>query len=240
MIRAGVIVQARMTSTRLPGKVLMSINGVTTLDHIVRRYSQVQFIDEFQISTSSQISDDPICDYAENRGVDLYRGSLNDVLERFWRAAHGKRLDLIVRHTGDNIFFDRNKLNNAIEYARSLDLKQPFILSSRFLHVPKGMEIEIFNIAALDLTYKFAESEHDLEHVTPFMYQSELIKKISYDFKLEPKPSTQSPRCTLDTFADLQIVEDYLDWLGPRESTIENCFEWWDKRGGNFDLSDSN
>ena len=220
-----------MSSTRLPGKVLMKLDGREVLGHIVSRYQRLDFVDEILISTSDTHDDDQISGFAQKNGIALSRGSLENVLDRVYRCATEYSLDLIIRHTADNIFLDSSLLKKAINASKSFDLEKPFIISSRGGIIPIGMDIEVFNFLALALAQVQAQSMYDREHVTPFLYSSAKVLKKSIGNSFQPKSDLSVPTCTLDTSSDLIAVNSYLEWLNGRDSTVENCYEWWRTKG---------
>jgi spore coat polysaccharide biosynthesis protein SpsF len=226
-----VIIQARMSSTRLPGKVLMKLDGREVLGHIISRYQRLDFVDKILITTSDTHDDDQISCFAQKNGIALSRGSLENVLDRFYHCATEHSLDLIIRHTADNIFLDSSLLKKAINASKSFDLEKPFIISSRGGMIPIGMDIEVFNFPALALAQVQAQSPYEREHVTPFLYSSDKVLKKSTKNSFQPKSGLPVPTCTLDTFGDLIVVNSYLEWLNGRESTVENCYEWWGAKG---------
>ncbi len=228
------IIQARMSSKRLPGKVLLPINEISVLERITEFYSGLSFVQNILIATSTDQSDLPIRVFAGQKQIHYFSGSLENVLERFWESATQQKLDLIIRHTADNIFVDKIYLEKAIHAAKLQVMGTPFIISSRNSKWPKGMEIEVFSFSALDLAYRGAKTQYALEHVTPFMYESDQIRKIPLNTEKSIPLEGDVPRCTLDTKKDVEIVSDYLNWLNSDEPSIENCIEWWKAKGSSI------
>jgi spore coat polysaccharide biosynthesis protein SpsF len=162
--------------------------------------------------------------------VEVIRGSLVDVLDRFWEGATRFDLDIIVRHTADNIFIDLDRVSKAIAIAKMLSPDSIFLISSRKQLVPIGMDIEIFSKGALDLAKESATSPYDREHVTSYLYESSQVELVQFKVDLSKEFKTSIPSCTIDLFTDIGVAEEYARWLGNKLPTFENCYEWWGRR----------
>ncbi len=163
------IIQARMESTRLPGKVLIELCGKPMLRHIVERVTQSQMTDDVIVATSVNQSDTQIEKYCSTNDIQCFRGSQNNVLERFFKCASLYKADIIVRITGDNALVDPYILDEGIKFF----LGQPDIDYLYYREgLPLGMAVEIFTSAALEDVYQNASNQECLEHVTPYMYRN--------------------------------------------------------------------
>ena len=168
-MRVVAIIQARMGSTRLSGKVLMPLKNIPMLEHIVRRVSRSEKLTDVVVATSTEEADDVVWEFCERRKIPCYRGSQNNVLERYYEAARLYEADVVVRLTADNPFVDAEVIDEAIIYylgKRKLDY-----LSYR-KGLPLGVSVEVFSYYALQRAYDMTNNPECLEHVTLFMYRN--------------------------------------------------------------------
>ena len=162
------ILQARATSTRLPGKVLEPVLGRPMLARQIERIQAASRLDALVVATSDQGSDDPIATLCAGLGVECHRGSLDDVLDRFHGAAGPVRPSHVMRLTGDCPLTDPEVLDALV----GLHLDGDFDYSSNTQQrtFPHGLDAEIFTLALLERAWREARSPYEREHVTPFMY----------------------------------------------------------------------
>jgi spore coat polysaccharide biosynthesis protein SpsF len=161
------ILQARVSSTRLPGKVLKPILGEPMLARQIERIGRAERVDALTVATSDEASDDGVAALCERLGVACYRGSLHDVLDRFYEAAQTTRPSHVMRLTGDCPLTDPAILDALVE----LHLAGGFDYSSNVEErtYPDGLDAEIFRHDLLVRAWREATSPYDREHVTPFM-----------------------------------------------------------------------
>ena len=202
-MRTGVIIQTRMGSTRLPGKVMLDICGKTVIEHIIERLKQMRRIDEIIIATTTKLQDDIIVEQAMKNGIEYYRGSEDNVLARYYFTAKANSLDVILRITSDCPLIDPHICDNIIRYYcdskydivtnASQDLKQRTY--------PRGLDCECFSFGALEEAFLKADKNYQKEHVTPYIYENSksiFYYKNSKDFSIY--------RWTLDTIEDYQMI----------------------------------
>ena len=166
-MRITAIVQARMGSQRFPGKVLKPLGGMPLLWHTFHRLKRVPVIDEIVLATSDLELDDPLADFAKEERIPCFRGSEEDVLERYYRAADEFEADVIIRITGDCPFIDpeitrrtiKLFLNNNLDYSSNI-LERTF---------PRGTDTEVFSLEALERAYHEGVRPEDREHVTYYI-----------------------------------------------------------------------
>lgn len=161
------ILQARISSSRLPGKVLMPILGKEMLIHQVERIQHSKLIDKIVVATSVDGSDNEIEKVCLNNGVEVYRGNLNNVLDRFYQCAKIYNPIHIVRLTGDCPLIDWEVIDNMIEYY--LNKKLDYI--STFSNFPEGLDAEVITMAALIESKNNATLPSEKEHVTQYVNQ---------------------------------------------------------------------
>lgn len=187
MAEAGVIVQARMNSARVPGKVLRPLAGRPLLGHLLDRLRPLHM--PLVVATSDHPSDDAISRFCEAEGVAAHRGSLEDVAARFVGAAHEQGIDPIVRVSGDSPLLDPALV------LRAVGLWEPGVLVTnvRPRSFPTGQSVEVFELAELEAAEIGAEAR---EHVTPTLYERLRVHNFAHT------PDLSHLRLTLDTDQD--------------------------------------
>lgn len=186
---------------RLPGKALMMLNGKTVIETIVERLTQVLDLDDIVIATSVEDTDNPIVEFAHNKGFNIYRGSLENVAERFYLAAKKQDWDYAIRINGDNVFVDIKLLQQMIDVAKNNNYD--FLSNVKDRTYPKGMSIEIVNLNYYkNLLEIINSSERYKEHVTLYLYENENIKH--YYFYNTKLPEAAGIQLALDTKEDFE------------------------------------
>lgn len=207
-MRKIIIIQARMGSKRLPGKVLMSIKGKTILAHIVERLRHCESIQDIVVATSIEKKDNVVEDECNNIKVKCFRGSEEDVLSRYYNAALKNKADLIIRITGDCPVIDHLIIDKMIEKFCELDKIKKIDYMSNFDIMkntfPRGMDVEIIKMDTLEVAYKYAEKLSEREHVTPYIYNNPNKFKLMGYINEE---DLSSYRLTLDTKEDFKLIE---------------------------------
>ena len=169
------IIQARMGSTRLPGKVLKRIDGRPMLSYLLDRVLKSTKIDKVIIATSILAIDDPIEDHCKEYGVDCFRGSENDVLSRYYECAKKYNADVIVRLTADCPLADPNVIDDVIKIfeCNNVDYCANTVPVSTF---PDGTDVEVFSMNALEKAFNEVKDPHFREHVTFQFWQTDNYK----------------------------------------------------------------
>lgn len=205
MAKTVAIIQARMGSTRLPGKVLKDLCGKPVLVHVIERVRQMQTVDDIVIATTTLAQDDIIAGLCDTLSVHCFRGSEADVLSRYYLAAREHRADHVVRITSDCPLYDpvigdlvvgfyHEHEYDIVSNAGALDSKRT---------CPPGLDTEVFSFRVLEEAFQLAAETYQREHVTPFMYEQAANRV--YHFNC---PEDYSHfRWTLDTGADLCLIE---------------------------------
>lgn len=209
-MRTVAIIQARMGSSRLPGKVLEPLGGKTLLAQTVDRARAIQGLAEVVVATTQESVDDAIVEHAEAMGVAWARGSEHDVLSRYAHAARRYDADIVVRITSDCPLLDPNESQRVIE---SL-VGSEFHYASNTIErtYPRGLDTEAFTRDALELCDSLAKEPREREHVTLYMYEH------PSEFRLHSVRGPQNVsqhRWTVDTREDLQLVREIYARLGP-------------------------
>lgn len=198
------IIQARVGSTRLPGKVLINLKGKTILNHVVDRVKKSKYLDEIIVATTDLEKDNNIIRECEHIGCNYFRGSEEDVLSRYYYAAKKSNADIVVRITSDCPLIDPNVIDDIIDYY----LKNNYVLVTNAgsenvnRTYPRGLDTEVFSFDTLEKAFFNAKEFYQKEHVTPYIYENE---KNIYYFK--NKINYSKYRLTLDTKEDLELIE---------------------------------
>jgi len=198
------IVQARMGSTRLPGKSLIVIEGRPLLEHIVNRVSYSKTIDEIIIATTTEPEDKPIVRLAEKLHVATYTGSSEDVLDRFYQAANLFGGKVIVRITADDPFKDPKVIDEIVNYYFSQS-ELDYVSNTIEPSYPIGIDVEVFSYRALERAWKESDSVIFREHVTPYIWRNPSLFKVA-NYKYSEQLSHL--RWTIDTKKDLQMTKE--------------------------------
>ena len=198
------IIQARMGSSRLPGKVLMKISGKPVLWHIIERLRPSKFINQIILAIPNTRENDVLEQFALKNSIKYYRGSENNVLERFYLAAKENNCNVVVEITADKPLIDPEIVDLVIE--RHLSRKSDYSFTHylpKFL--PIGLDVGILNFQALELAYKNAKEDYQKEHVTSYFYENPDVFKIT---SINPPKRLENPslRLTLDTREDLELI----------------------------------
>ncbi|MDG4544500.1 MAG: glycosyltransferase family protein [Rickettsiales bacterium] len=210
------IIQARMSSTRLPGKVLLALCDNTVLGHVVKRVSTCPLIDKVVVATTELGVDDAIVAECKRIGVDYSRESSDDVLSRYYDAAKKFNAKNIIRVTSDCPVISGGLLTKMI--AEYLDKKPDYLSNTIERTFPRGLDIEIFGFETLEKTYKNAAKDYEKEHVTPYVYQNE------HEFDIlhyKDKRDNSIYRWTLDTPEDLDLIERIYSYLYAENNNFE-------------------
>lgn len=208
-MRPVAIIQARMGSTRLPGKVLRPIVGQPMLWHIIQRVRGVPGLAEVVVATSDRPGDAPIRHFCRQHGIAYFAGSEYDVLDRFYRAAVRYEGDPLVRVTGDCPFVDPNLVGRLLElygtggYDHVAVAVGAGALLSEGGRFPDGLDAECFSFAALERSWHEATEASDREHVTPYMWRVPGRFRLGV---LKTESDYYHLRWTVDNEADFQLV----------------------------------
>jgi spore coat polysaccharide biosynthesis protein SpsF (cytidylyltransferase family) len=161
------IIQARMNSTRLPGKVMKPLLGQPVLYHVFMRIADSKCLEEIVVATTTDSSDDCINEFCDKEGIPVFRGSENDVLDRYYQCALHYKADTIVRITADCPLHDATIIDKAIkEY---LEGGYDYVTNTLKYTYPDGMDVEVFSFKVLERAWKNARLESEREHVTPYI-----------------------------------------------------------------------
>jgi spore coat polysaccharide biosynthesis protein SpsF len=211
-MRVIAIIQARMGSTRLPGKVLEDLGGETVLARVVNRTRRATLLNEVVVATSVLPADDAIVQECDRLKAACFRGDEADVLDRYYRAAQKFTAAAIVRITADCPLIDPELIDVTIR--SSLDQKADYASNSLILSYPRGLDVEVFTADALARAWRAAREAYQRIHVTPYFYENpELFKVLS----MASEADHSKYRWTLDTTEDLEMIRAIYKHFGNRD-----------------------
>ena len=211
------VVQARTGSSRLPGKVMKLVAGRPLIEILIKRLSASKRINKIILATSRRKENDELVNHVEQLGIDVYRGSESDVLDRFYQVAIKYHLESIVRITGDCPIIDPEVVDAVIEqyeitgadYASNIEPPT----------WPDGLDVEVFSFVALSIAWNRTNNRFGREHVTPYIRNSNNFTKAN----LANKQDLSSERWTVDEPQDLEVIRNIVEHFDP-----SLCFSWKD------------
>jgi spore coat polysaccharide biosynthesis protein SpsF len=217
--RTVAIIQARMGSSRLPGKVLLDIAGQPMLVRVVERARRAKTIHQVIIATTTESIDDPLVDYCVQHDYPVYRGSLHDVLDRYYQAARWSGAETIVRITADCPLIDPDVVDRTIDAFRGAPLSHLQCLNpnlpGRYVFCanrlpppwgrtyPIGLDTEVCASQDLETVWREAKEPHQREHVMPYFYDHQERFKI---LLVHHEKDLGNLRLTVDTPEDLELL----------------------------------
>ncbi|MBB3908600.1 cytidylyltransferase domain-containing protein [Anoxybacteroides rupiense] len=203
-----IIIQARMGSSRLPGKVLMPLGDSVVLDYVVSRCKQVQPVVDVIVATSVLPQDDAIEAWCKEHGVSCFRGSEDDVLARYYECARSYQPNYVIRVTADCPFVDYELANQIVE-RMNMDPSDIVIVDG---DLPRGLVIEMISFSALKYIYHHGKEPRHREHVTYYAY--EFPDEFHHTYVQAPREIQQPQlRITLDTEEDYQLCKAIADYF---------------------------
>lgn len=229
----GCIVQARMGSSRLPGKVMQKIDGdYTVLDYVIKQLQKSKTLEKILVATTNLIEDDVICKRLSLHSIECYRGSAEDVLDRYYQCAKKYAVSIIVRITADNPLVDPNVVDMVVnEYLHNeCDLATNTIQRT----FPYGTEVEVFSFEALEKAWKNAKMPSEREHVTPF------IREPKNRFSLRNIVNAEDHshlRYTVDRNEDLQVVREIVKNIISRPILTQDIIKLHKKKPEIFEIN---
>jgi glutamate-1-semialdehyde 2,1-aminomutase len=204
------ILQARTSSTRLPGKVLKKILNRPLLELQIEREKRSRMIDHLVVATSNENTDDPLEELCNLLGIECYRGSLDNVLDRFYQVAKKHSPSWIVRLTGDCPLVDPELLDAVIQFC--IEGNYDYATNALEPTYPDGLDVEVFRYSALEEAWKESKLPSQLEHVTPYINRQPKKFKIGH-YKGDIDLSYL--RWTVDEPEDFELVKTIYENLYP-------------------------
>ena len=209
-MRKLIIVQARMTSTRLPGKVMKIVCGKPLLEHLINRLKRVKCADQIVIATTVNETEDIIVDLCKKLDISYFRGSEEDVLGRYYETAVEYGGDVIIRITSDCPVIDPDVVDYLIDFYMKNLKKYDYVTNTLKRTYPRGMDVEIVSFKALKEAHFNAYDPFDREHVTPFI-RNRLTQYRLHNIKYSSDLSRY--RLTVDTSEDMELIRRIFESL---------------------------
>ena len=228
------IIQARMSSSRLPGKVLLDIAGKPMLASVVHRTQRASLVHQVVVATPSDESDNLIVEFCSLNAIPFYRGSMHDVLDRYYQAARQFHAQVVVRITADCPLIDPQLIDEIVyKFLQGIEItgsygddEIPRLTRSAYDFAanrlpppwgrtyPIGLDIEVCSIHALEIAWREASEKHQREHVMPFFYEHpERFRILHLDYHTD----YGKLRWTVDTPEDLEMIQRIFAYFSPRE-----------------------
>lgn len=220
-LKTVLITQARLGSTRLPGKILKQINSESLLEIHLKRLNRCKNISKIIVATTDQAEDKAIYEIATDLGFSSFRGSESDVLDRFYQAVRNEKSDWIVRVTSDCPLIDPFLVDELIKFAHNNN--RDYCSNTLIENYPDGQDIEVFKFSALKSAWKNANLPSEREHVTPYIRNNSDFKGASI-FKALNYPCDSNfshIRMTIDESRDFDLIKVLIDDLGTDKTWLE-------------------
>ena len=213
-----VLIQARMASTRLPGKVLRDLGGASLLARVTRRVQRASLPQEVSVATTVKPADDAILAETQRLGVAAFRGDEQDVLDRFYQAALARQADAVVRITADCPMIDPGLIDDVV--SKFLEKRPDYASNCLERTYPRGLDTEIMSVEALARAWKSATEPSQRAHVTPYFYQNPAQFRL---LSVRAEQDYSRHRWTVDTPEDLEFARAVYARLNNRDD-----FTWRD------------
>jgi spore coat polysaccharide biosynthesis protein SpsF len=214
------LIQARMSSSRLPGKVLQDIAGQPMLMRVVRRAQQTKSIDAVVVITSTHADDDAIAIFCQEHGIACFRGSLDDVLDRYYQAASHFQADFIVRLTADCPLLDPKIIDKVVQtfHQGTFD----YVSNTLECTYPDGLDTEIFRFETLERVWQEARLKSEREHVTAYIYKHRELFRLG---SVKQEQDLSALRWTVDTPRDLELVRAIYNFIKDEEFGMDEILK---------------
>lgn len=200
-MKTATVIQARISSTRLPGKALKKLCGFTLTQHVIDRVKKIKGVSRIILATGDKPENRPLVELSEKLGIESFTGSEDDVLSRYWRAVENIDCEYIIRITGDNPFIDFESASQALIHAIKNNAHHSYVKG-----IPLGTGVEIIRKSALREAFKHGTTPYQREHVTPYIKENPGTFKLIH-FKADIENPFPHLRLTVDTEEDFTVAE---------------------------------
>lgn len=218
------IIQARMGSTRLPGKIMMKLNGSSILRCLFDQVGYSKQLDRKILATTINPEDDVIVDFANKNSIQIFRGNSLDVLDRYYHCAKHFSIDHIVRITSDCPLVDPIIIDKTIHFYKNNNYD--YVNNFHKKTFPSGTEVEVFSFNTLEKTWKNATKLSEREHVTPYIYNNPAIFSIGY---IEYSKNISYLHWAVDRIQDLEMVKAIYHKTSKKPILLEDILKIVDK-----------
>lgn len=216
-MRVVALVQARLGSTRLPGKVMRPVLGRPLIAYQLERIAQARSIDQWVVATTVEARDDPLVSFCQQQGFLCFRGSEDDVLKRFKEASDAFPSEVIVRLTGDCPLIDPAYIDRTVQAFLAAYPIYDYLSNTQPRVIPRGLDVEVFSRQALLKADQLALLPAEREHVTLTFYRHPELYQLG---ELAETPRDLDLRLTVDTPEDFELIQRILEALYPLNSTF--------------------
>lgn len=220
-MKTAAIIQARMTSNRLPGKILKKVMEKPLLAYLLERLRSSRRLDEIIIATTDNGTERPIIELCQTLNITVFRGSEDDVLARYYHAAQAFQVGLVVRITSDCPLMDPRVVDEVVDFYLANQQKFDYVTNRE--SYPTGMDVEVFPAVCLKEAFEKASLAYEREHVTPYFYTHPEKYRIGY---YHFKYNARHYRWTVDTPEDFDLISRLLMYCYPRKAvfSMEDIF----------------
>ncbi len=220
-----IILQARMNSERLPGKVMREVAGKPLIGILINRLkaSGIPIV----LATSTNPENDVLVNYVKGLGVKVFRGSEDNVLERYYLAAKAVNATTVFRLTGDNPYIDKDLILNVYSYYEKIKSERKYLSTALSSTFPIGYSIEIFSFKLLEEAFQNSDDLKQKEHVTPYFHQNipGNIEIVAFPFKKD----RHNYRLTVDTISDFELAKRIFEDFNGENLTSEEIIDLLDR-----------
>lgn len=210
-----ILVQARMTSSRFPGKVLKEIQGKPVLIHQLNRIAKIKTNAKLVVITSNQQSDDELVQVVKENGYEIFRGSMDDLLDRHYQAALFYGSEVVVKIPSDCPLIDPQVIDRVLEYFIGNQMKFDYVSNLHPATYPDGNDVEVMSFSALKNAWKHASKSLEREHTTPYFWENPDKFSIGNVLWERGLKLNMSHRFTLDYVEDFNFIKAVYDRLFP-------------------------
>jgi spore coat polysaccharide biosynthesis protein SpsF len=198
------IIQARISSSRLPAKVMLSVCDKPLLIHLVERIKKSKIINKVIVATSSESEDELIYHVCKKKKIDVFKGSLNNLLNRYYYCAKKFKSDIIVRITSDCPLMDVNLIDKML--SNYLEKPVDYLSNIHPPTYPDGFDVEIFPFKILKKIMRFSKKEYEKEHVTPYLWDNPHLFNLMNYSEFKNDELYKKYRLTLDFKEDFYVI----------------------------------
>lgn len=214
-MKVAAVIQARCGSTRFPNKVFADLCGHPLIFHVVNRLRFAKSIDEIVLATTTNPLDDKLEEWGRQQEILIYRGSENNVLNRFFMASELVEADIIIRITADDPFKEPSIIDKAV--GTLIETKSDFVCNNNPATYPEGLDVEVFTKEALNRAERFSDNAFEREHVTQYFYRHPCDFKI---INISNSNNLSHLRWTIDTDEDFFMTQKVYSQLYKDENSI--------------------
>ena len=209
LMKIAAIVQARMGSSRFPGKVMKLIQDTPMIEILIKRLSKSKLINQIIVATSINDENTPLVNHLESLNIECEIGSEEDVLSRYYNAAKKNQVDVVVRITGDCPLVDADLVDRCIR--EFVDKDVSYVSNVSPCTFPDGLDVEVFSFEALEDAYLKNTHSTEKEHVTPYIINSDNYKKSN----IKHSKDLSKSRWTVDEVLDFEVIKEVFNYFSP-------------------------